>query len=93
MLTGSAPFEATTLARRSDPSGSTRSAETWSLPASTASRNRPPSAICTAPSEARPAPVPAPPALKGEPGNGVSDPLACRSNAAIVFAPAVLSSR
>ena len=93
MLTGRTPPEDTTLARRSDPPGLMRSTETWLLPASAASRNRPPSAICTAPWEARPAPVPAPPAVKGEPGKGVSVPLACRSNAAIVFAPAVLSSR
>src|ERR1700722_9304996 len=93
MLTGSAPPEDTTRARRSDPSGRTRSTETWLLPASTASRSRPPSAICTAPSDARPAPVPAPPARNGEPGSEVSDPSACRSNAAIVFAPVVLSSR
>jgi hypothetical protein len=47
----------------------------------------------TAPSEARPAPVPAPPAVNGDPGSGVSVPSAFRSNAAIVFVPAVLSSR
>ena len=41
----------------------------------------------------QPAPVPAPPALNGDPGSGVSDPSARRSNAAIVFDPGVLSSR
>ncbi len=44
-----------------------------------------------APCEGRPAPLPAPPAVKGEPGIGVSEPSAWRSNAAIVFEVAVLS--
>ena len=36
-------------------------------------------------------PVPAPPAENGDPALGVSVPSACRSNAAIVLVPAVLS--
>ena len=44
-----------------------------------------------APCEASPAPVPAPPVANGEPGSGVSEPSACRSNAPIVLVPAVLS--
>src|SRR6185437_549694 len=93
MLTGVTPPEEATLTLRSAPPGSTCRTETWLLPASAASRNRPPSANWTAPCEARPAPVPAPPALNGDPGIGVRVPSACRLNPAIVFAPAVPSSR
>src|SRR4029077_5258477 len=38
-----------------------------------------------------PIPVPAPPTANGDPATGVSVPSACRSNAATVFVPAVLS--
>src|SRR5580704_14805417 len=64
---------------------------TWLLPASTAITNRPPAENCKAPCEASPDPVPAPPATNGDPGTGVSEPSACRSNAPIVLVPAVLS--
>src|SRR6266581_2477563 len=67
------------------------STEIWLLPASAAIRNRPSGEICSAPCDASPAPVPAPPAANGDPAWGVSVPSACRSNAPIVFAPAVLS--
>ena len=42
--------------------------------------------------DASPAPVPAPPAVNGDPASGVSVPSACRSNAPIVLGPSVLSS-
>src|SRR5438045_1132803 len=65
--------------------------EIWLLPASTAIRYRPSLLNWSAPCDARPLPVPAPPAANGDPGTGESEPSALRSNAAIVFVPAVLS--
>ena len=92
-LTGRAPPEETTppRIRRSDPPGVTPSTEIWLLAASTAIRNRPSGEICSAPWDASPAPVPAPPTANGDPGSAVSVPFACRSNAPMVFVPAVLS--
>lgn len=55
----------TTGTSLSEPLGLIRSTETWLLPASTASRNRPSGEICSAPCDASPAPVPAPPAVNG----------------------------
>ena len=75
------------------PSNSILRTDTWLLPASTASRKRPSLLTWIAPWEASPAPVPAPPAVNGEPASGVSDPSKWRSNPLIVFVPAVLSSR
>ena len=58
----------------------------------TAAKNRPVQPTAPArPCEARPEPVPAPPAANGDPASGVSVPSACRSNAPIVFVPFVLS--
>src|SRR6266702_1512484 len=92
-LTGSTPPEETTpsCTSLSEPSPWIRSTEIWLLPASAAIRNRPSGEICSAPCDASPAPVPAPPAANGDPAPGVSVPSACRSNAPIVLVPAVLS--
>src|ERR1700733_12942716 len=91
MLTGSWPPEETTRSRDSEPSKLILSTEIWLLPASTASRYRPLSAIWIAPCDARPVPFPAPPALNGDPASGVSDPSAWRLNAPTVFVPTVSS--
>src|SRR5215471_11652551 len=60
-------------------------------PASTAITNRLSAEIWIAPCDASPAPVPAPPAVNGDPASAVRLPSVCRSNAPIVLAPAVLS--
>jgi hypothetical protein len=92
-LTGSVPRDDTVPpgTRLSAPPGLIRSTEIWLLPASTAIRNRPLAEIWSAPWEASPAPVPAPPAVNGEPASAVKVPSARRSNAPIVLVPAVLS--
>ena len=91
MLSGRVPPEDTTPTRLSEPSRWTRSTEIWLLPASTASTYRPSAENWIEPWDASPAPAPAPPAGNGDPRSGVSVPSACRSNAPIVFVPAVLS--
>src|SRR5215831_19311060 len=75
-----------------EPASSVRlppSTEIWLLPASTAITNRPSAEIWIAPCDASPAPVPAPPAMNGDPASWVRLPSACRSNAPIVLVPAV----
>ena len=52
---------------------------------------RQPAENCRAPCDASPVPVPAPPAVNGDPASAVSVPSACRSNAPIVLVPFVLS--
>jgi hypothetical protein len=93
MLSGSVPREETTPpgSRLREPPEWTRSTEIWLLPASTAIRNRPSAENCSAPCEASPEPVPAPPAANGDPASGVSVPSAWRSNAPIVLTGLVLS--
>ena len=93
MLTGSMPAEETGLSFTafSVPSDLIRSTEIWLLAASTASRYRPSLLTWRAPWDPMPAPVPAPPAGNGEPGRAVRLPFACRSKAAMVLVPVVLS--
>ena len=93
MLTGVIPPEDTGWPTRTGtPSSVMRSTETWLLPASTASRYLPSLVTCIAPWDARPEPSPMPPAGNGEPGIGLSEPSACRSNPAMVLAGAVVLS-
>ncbi len=68
-----------------------RNADTWLLPASTASRYLPSAVTWIAPCDPTMDPVPAPPAANGEPAIDVSEPSLWRSNAAMVLTPAVLS--
>src|SRR5438034_11117966 len=93
MLTGLTPPEETGPPPMgfSSPSELMRNTEIWLLPASTASRYLPSLETCRAPCEPTPAPVPAPPAANGEPRNGVNELSVCRSQAAIVCVPSVLS--
>src|SRR5437763_14575680 len=91
MLTGWTPPEPTVSTGVSDPSKWIRRTDTWLLPASTASRRRPSALRCSDPCDASPAPLPAPPAAKGDPGSAVSVPSAWRARPATVFVPEVLS--
>ena len=77
MLTGVGPSEETTPLGTSlrVPSNPILRTDTWLLPASTASRKRPSRLTWIAPWEASPAPVPAPPAVNGEPGERCERPV------------------
>src|SRR5579864_273992 len=93
MLTGSTPPDHTGpwSVGISLPPGRMRSTEIWLLPASAASTYLPSPLSCSAPWEPMLAPVPLPPATKGEPGSGVRLPSPCRSKPATVLTPEVLS--
>ena len=61
----------------SEPPLPTASTEIWLLPASTASTQSPSAVVWIDPCDPMTVPVPAPPAAKGEPAVGVSEPSAC----------------
>ena len=79
MLTGSIPPDETGLpaAGVKEPPLPTANTEIWLLPASTASTQSPSAVAWIDPWDPMTVPVPAPPAAKGEPAAGVSEPSAC----------------